>query len=60
MTQGEIIDSMTMDKILHHPDFSSLRIEKGISYESPDYWEITFESNRRNIPKDTWLTFNNM
>lgn len=53
MTQGEFIDNMSMDEILNHPQFFSLQIEKGV-YSAPDYWQVTFESNKKD-ENGKWL-----
>lgn len=57
-TNGELIDNMTMDEILNHPEFYRLEVFKGIG-GTPDYWQITFESQTQNHPNPTWLTFTN-
>ena len=59
-TNGEMMDGMTIDEIINHPEFYTLAVCKGFPEKGqPDYWEITFESTRQNKPKITWLTFNN-
>lgn len=57
MTQGEFIDKMTMDEIINHPQFFSLHIEKSLN-GSPDYWKVTFESNKRNEANTAWVSLN--
>lgn len=53
---GEYIDSIPlMDILNNNPHFSNLKIMKGIN-GSPDYWEITFETNERS-PNRLWVTF---
>lgn len=44
-TQGEWIDKLSIEEIIRKDNFVSLAIFHGIG--SPDYWEITFESNVR-------------
>lgn len=57
MTQGEFIDNMSIDEIINHPQFYSLSISRGLE-GAPDFWVVTFESNKRN-EKGIWITFNN-
>ena len=51
---GDLIDGMSMDEILNHPDFNNLSIEKNFP-NGPDYWVILFESNTKS-EHGMWLT----
>jgi hypothetical protein len=45
VTNGELIDSMSILDIISHPHFLKLEVFHAINNTGQSYWEITLESN---------------
>lgn len=57
-TTGDVIDKMSIDEIINHPDFVKLEVFKGFNRIGPDYWEITFAA--KPLPgTGQWITMFN-